>query len=210
MSDVSGPDLNQPLRNDLAQRIATRRTEFFWLGIAMVVIGVLAIFFPFIATLTVEVMIGWLLLLAGVVTIGSSFSIEGTGAFFGSLLLGLLYVGLGIYFLTHPGVGIVVLTIVLAALLMVEGAVQLAFSFEMRKQGGWFWMLLSGLVSIAAGILIAAGLPGTSLFALGLLVGVSFLSTGLSFIFISQAIPKPVEQTRATSARTTGQGSRRT
>jgi len=190
MTDASAPDRDQQLRQDLAQRIASRRTEFFWLGIAMAVIGILAIVFPFIATLSVEIMVGWLLLLVGIISIGGSFSVQGTGAFFGNLLLGLLYLGLGLYFLTHPGVGIIVLTMVLAALLMVEGAVQLAFSFEMRNRGGWFWMLLSGLVSIAAGLLIAAGLPGTSLFALGLLLGVSFLSTGISFIVLSQqAVP---------------------
>ncbi len=208
MSDATAHS-DEQLRHDLAERVASRRSEFLWLGIAMTVIGILAIIFPFIATLTVELMIGWLLLLAGIVTLGSSFSVHGTGPFFGTLLLSLLYLGLGIYFLTHPGVGIVVLTMVVAALLMVEGAVQLTFSFDMQSKGGWFWMLLSGLVSIAAGLLIAAGLPGTSLFALGLLVGVSFLSTGIAFIVLSRSIPKPLEQAGGTTARAAGQGSRR-
>lgn len=183
MTDASAPASNQ---HDLAHRVENRRTEFFWLGIAMCVIGILAILFPVITTLTVEIMIGWLLLLAGIVSLGSSFSVEGTGAFFGTLLLSLLNIGLGLYFVTHPAVGMVVLTMVLAALFLVEGAVQLTFSFEMRRRGGWFWMLLSGLVSIAAGLLIAAGLPGTSLFALGLLVGIAFLSTGIAFILAPQ------------------------
>lgn len=186
MSDATAPASNQDALRDLARRIESRRTEFFWLGVAMCVIGVLAILFPVISTLTFEFMVGWLLVLAGLVGLGSSFSVEGTGAFFGTLLLSLLYLGLGVYFLTHPAVGIVVLTIVLAALFLVEGAVQLTYSFEMRRRGGWFWMLLSGLVSIAVGLLIAAGLPGTSLFALGLLVGIAFLSTGIAFILASQ------------------------
>lgn len=177
---------DQDFRRDLARHIESKRTEFFWLGVAMCIIGILAIIFPFITTLTVEFMVGWLLVLAGLIGFGSSFTVEGTGPFFGRLLLSLLYFGLGLYFLTHPAAGIVVLTIVLAALFLIDGAVQLTYAFEMRQRGGWFWMLLSGLVSIIVGLLIAGGLPGTSLFALGILIGVSFLSTGIAFILAPQ------------------------
>lgn len=201
MSDATRPVSDRELQQDLAERLASRRSEIFWIGVAMVVVGVLAILFPFLATLTLEVMIGSLLVLAGLVGLVSSFSVQGTGPFFGTLLLSLLNLGVGIYCITHPAVGIVVLTIVLAVLFLVEGAVQLAFSFDMRNRSGWGWMLLSGLVSIAVGLFIAAGLPGTSLFALGLLVGISFLSTGLAFIIISQqSVPAEATRTASTQA----------
>jgi uncharacterized membrane protein HdeD (DUF308 family) len=47
---------------------------------------------------------------------------------------------------------------------------------------------MSAIVSVAVGLLIAAGLPGTSLFALGLLVGVNFLSTGIALIMLSNRL----------------------
>lgn len=190
MSDATTPSRNQPLTQELARRLAARKSEFFWIGVAMAVIGVLAIFFPVIATLAVEIMIGWLLLLVGIVTVFSAFRLEGTGAFFGTVLVGLLELGIGLYLLMNPAVGIVTLTILLAALFLVEGAVQLSFAFEMREQQSWLWMLLSGLVSIAVGLIIAAGLPGISLFALGLVVGINFLSTGIAFILLSQSLPE--------------------
>jgi len=190
MSDVSAPAPGQRLSGELARRIGERRREFFWIGIAISVIGVLALFFPVVATLTVELMIGWLLVLVGLVTLFSSFHVEGTGAFFGTLLLALLDIGVGLYLITHPGIGILTLTLLLAALFLVEGAVQLSFAFEMRDRQGWIWILLSGLVSIAVGLLIAGGMPGTSLFALGLVVGINFLSTGLAFIVLSQSLPE--------------------
>ena len=190
MSDGTAP-VSEQTRHDLSERLVTRRTEFFWLGLAMAIVGVLAIIFPFLATLAAAIMIGWLLVLAGLVSLGRSFSVQGTAAFFGTILLSLLYLGLGIYFLTHPAVSIIVLTMTLAALFMIDGAVQLSFAFDMRRHGGWVWLLISGLVSIGAGLLIAAGLPETSLFALGLLVGISFLATGLSFMMATQSAPAP-------------------
>lgn len=189
MSDATTPGRNQPLTQELARRIGERKTEFFWMGVIMAIIGVLAIIFPVIATLTVEILIGWALVLVGIVTLFSSFRVEGTGPFFGTLLLGLLELGVGLYLLTHPALGIVTLTLLLAALFLVEGAVQLSFAFEMRGEGSWIWMLLSALVSIAVGLIIAAGLPGISIFALGLVVGINFLSTGIAYILLSQSIP---------------------
>src|SRR5690606_388204 len=107
-----------------------------------------------------------------------------------TVLVGLLELGIGLYLLMNPAAGIVTLTILLAALFLVEGAVQLSFAFEMRAQQSWIWMLFSGLVSIAVGLIIAAGLPGISLFALGLVVGINFLSTGIAFILLSQSLPE--------------------
>ena len=190
MTDATTPTRVRPVNEELVRRIAERKTEFFWIGVAMAVIGALAIFFPAIATLTVEIMIGWLLLLFGLVTFFSSFRMEGTGPFFGTLLLSLLEMGLGVYLLTHPAVGIVTLTLLLAAIFLVEGAVQISFAFEMSREQSWIWMLLSGLVSIAVGLIIAGGLPGISLVALGLVVGINFLSTGIAFILLSQSIPE--------------------
>ena len=189
MSDATTPGRNRPLTQELARRIGERKKEFFWIGVAMAAIGVLAIVFPVIATLTVEILIGWVLVLVGLVTLFSSFRVEGTGPFFGTLLLALLELGVGLYLLTHPAIGIVTLTLLLAALFLVEGAVQLSFAFEMRAEQSWLWMLFSGLVSIAVGLIIAAGLPGVSLFALGLVVGINFLSTGVAFMLLSQAVP---------------------
>ena len=63
---------------------------------------------------------------------------------------------------------------------MVDGAVQLGLALDVRPKQGWIWVLISGLISLGAALLIAAGLPGTSLFALGILVGINFLGTGLA------------------------------
>ncbi len=200
MTDTSRPTISAQFPEDMVEKIASKRTRFFWAGVGLTIAGILALLFPVFTTLTVELMFGWVLVLAGLVTIFGAFQVEGTGSFFGELLLGLLKLGLGVYLLTHPGVGILALTMLLAAVFLVDGAVQLRFAFDMKRSGSWVWMLLSGVVSIAVGLLIASGLPETSLFVLGLLVGVNFLSTGIAFIMLSQTVRREVE-TRMAAAR---------
>jgi uncharacterized membrane protein HdeD (DUF308 family) len=179
------------LRQDLYERLSEKKVQVFWKGVAMTVIGVLALLFPVFTTLTVELMVGWLLLFAGAATIYGAFSVEGTGPFFGELLLGLLKLALGLYLVRHPGLGIVALTLMLATVFMIDGAVQLGFALDVRPREGWIWIFVSGLISIGAGLLIAAGLPGTSLFALGILVGMNFFSTGIASIMLSRLLPSP-------------------
>ncbi len=187
MSEATIPSVSS---HDLVEKIESSRTALMWIGVAMVLVGILALLFPVVTTVAATYMIGWVLIFAGLVTLLGAFSVQGTGPFFGELLLALLKLGLGVYLLRHPGVSIIFITLVLAAVFMVDGAVKLGFAIEMRQRGGWFWMVLSALVSIAAGLLIAAGLPETSLFVLGLLVGINFLGTGISLIMLSRS-PAP-------------------
>jgi uncharacterized membrane protein HdeD (DUF308 family) len=171
----SSPRLGQ----DLFERLAQRNDQLFWGGVAMAVVGVLALLFPVVATVAIAVMVGWILIFAGAATIYGAFTIEGTGPFFGELLIGLLKLALGVYLLRHPDVGMLALTLLLAAVFMIDGAAQVALSLELRPLDGWVWMLLAGLISIGAGLLIAAELFSTSLVAIGVLLGVSFLSAWL-------------------------------
>jgi uncharacterized membrane protein HdeD (DUF308 family) len=191
MSENYDLTLGSRLRDGLVERLAAKKTQIFWTGVAMTAVGVLALLFPAVTTFSVEQMVGWLLLFAGAVTLFGAFSAEGVGPFFGQLLLGLLKLALGVYLLTHPGFGMVALTLMLAAVFMVDGAVQLVLAYDLRPKEGWIWILISGLLSIGAGLLIAGGLPGTSLVVLGILVGINFLSTGIGAIMLSRSLPTP-------------------
>jgi uncharacterized membrane protein HdeD (DUF308 family) len=176
------------LRQAVAEKLKQRNDQLFWGGVAMAVVGLLALLFPVAATLAVVVMVGWLLILAGAVTIWDAFTVEGTGPFFGELLIGLLKLAFGVYLLRHPDVSMVALTLLLAAVFMIDGAIQVALAFELRPLDGWVWMLVAGLIAIAVGLLIASELPGISLVALGIYLGISFLSTGIARIMISRRL----------------------
>ena len=70
----------------------------------------------------------------------------------------------------NPVSGALALTILVAVIFMIEGAFEVGLAFDLRPEPGWGWTLFSAVISILAGVLIAAGLPGTSLFVLGLLL----------------------------------------
>jgi uncharacterized membrane protein HdeD (DUF308 family) len=168
--------------------LAKKNDRLYWGGVAMAIVGALALLFPFGATLAIAIMAGWLLILAGGVTIADAFTVEGTGPFFGQLLIGLLKLVLGIYLVRHPDVSMVLLTLLLAAVFVIDGAAQLALAFELRPLDGWGWLLLSAIVAIVVGILLAAELDTMSQITLGILLGVSFLTSGLARIVISHRL----------------------
>ena len=81
------------------ERLRTVSGKLFWLGVALVILGLAAIVFPIVSTLVAVFLVGWLLLISGLFTFYGAFSIHGTGPFFGALLLGLLSIAAGIFFL---------------------------------------------------------------------------------------------------------------
>ncbi len=106
--------------------------------------------------------------------------------FFGSLLIALLTLGCGAFLLRNPDVGLMAVTIALAVVFIIEGTFHMTMAFELRPTPGWGWALMSGLTSAALGVMIAMGLPDTSAFMLGIVVGVDFLSSGLSYVMLSR------------------------
>jgi uncharacterized membrane protein HdeD (DUF308 family) len=169
-------------------RVRASSRALFWLGLGMIVLGAAAIIFPMISTLVAAILTGWVLLISGGFTFAGSFSIHGTGPFFGALLLGLLSIAAGVFLLFNPLAGAVVLTLMVGILFMFQGAFEIFFAFETRPHAGWVGMLISGLASIIMAILIAAGWPAVSAIVLGILLGVNFLTTGLGYIFVSNSL----------------------
>ncbi len=172
------------------------RKWLFWGGIAHIVIGVLAVFFPIVFSLAANYVIGLVFVLAGGAALAGAFSLRGSGPFFGALLLALFTMGAGLVLLFNPAAGLIALTLVIAVIFLLEGASHLSLAFQMRPAEGWLWMLFSGGVSIAAGLIIAAGLPSASLVVLGLLVGVNFISTGIGMVMVAETIRKAGEKVR--------------
>ncbi len=185
------PDVT--LYADSATLAAIRRGRKTMLraGIGMAIVGALAILFPMFSTFAVQFMIGGVLLFAGITMLAGSFAIRGTGPFFGAMLLGLLTFGAGMFLLFSPAAGAVALTLLIAVLFMLHGAFEAALALAMRPAEGWGWMLFSALMALLAGVLVAAGLPGSSAVILGLLVGVNFLTSGMAFIMLAQRV-KPL------------------
>jgi uncharacterized membrane protein HdeD (DUF308 family) len=167
-------------------RLHAASQRLFWIGIGMSVLGFAAIVFPVVSTIAAVLLVGWVFVFAGALMTVGAFNIHGTGPFFGALLIGLLTLIAGLFLLFNPIAGALSLTILLGVLFLIQGAFELALAFEMRPRPNWIWMLLSGLASVFLAVVIALGLPGISVIALGILLGINFLSTGLGYIFASR------------------------
>ena len=167
-------------------RIRAASGRLFWYGLAMTVLGIAALVFPVVSSLVATLLVGWVLIVAGGITLFSSFSMHGTGPFFAVLLLGLLSFAAGVFLIANPLAGAVALTLMVGVLFMMQGAFEVVFAFEMRPHAGWVAMLLSGLVSVLMAVLIAAGWPEVSVIVLGVLLGVNFVSTGVGYLFVSR------------------------
>ncbi len=169
------------------RQIAEHWGWFLGLGIVFVLAGVASIAFPLVSTIAAKIALGWIFMVSGLIMLIHSFSITRWGALLLNLLIGALYVFVGAYLAFFPLTGIITLTLMLAALFMAEGVLQIVMGVRLKGHEGWVWLLLSGVVAIAAGLLIALNLPTSAGWAIGLLVGINFLSTGLSFVLLSLA-----------------------
>lgn len=182
---------DSPLEDALDGRFAKKLT---WLGIALIVLGLLAILFPLATTIAAKVFIGWLFLFAGAFQIWQAFSIREWGGFLWNLLIGVMYFLVGGWLAFDPFAGIIGLTVLLAFTFILQGIMEAAIANNLRPKDGWGWMMFSGLVGVLAGILIIAGLPSTATWAVGLMVGLNMMSSGFAFFALGSAAKKLTDQ----------------
>jgi uncharacterized membrane protein HdeD (DUF308 family) len=162
-------------------------------GVALIVFGMLAIGSPFVAAVAVNVVLAWLIVLAGVVHLILAFHAHGAGSLLWKLLVGLAYLAFGAYMIMHPVLGVASLTLVLASLFLVEGILDIALFFKMRSMQGSSWVLIDGVVTLLLGLLIYMQWPSSSVWAIGTLVGVSMIISGVTRVMLSLAVRKTTD-----------------
>jgi uncharacterized membrane protein HdeD (DUF308 family) len=153
-------------------------------GIVLFILGLLAIVIPNVATLAVEVFIGWVLLLSGVVGLISTFRMRSAPGFGWSLLSAVIDIAAGVILLAWPLSGVFSLTVILTAFLSVEGVASIMMSLTHRHgfSARWALLLVSGLIDLILAAMILLGLPGTAAWAIGLLVGINLVFGGSALI----------------------------
>jgi len=162
-------------------------TSTLAMGIMMIVLGAIAIALPFAATVTIKIFIGIMLLAGSVAQLISVFS-KGCSnrivTFISALLFGLV----GVLMLTNPWESLMAMTIVLSAFFIIEGIMKIIAAFRLRPGNSWGWMLFNGLITLALGGIIWAGLPYNAVWVVGLIFGINLLFTGLSAVMIALTI----------------------
>ena len=179
----TNPDIAQ-LQRAVAGALHRHWKLYLAEGVLLLVLGVIAVIVPPLATLAVTILFGWLFLVSGVMGLLTSFWMRAAPGFWWSLISAALAVLVGGMLLAQPVTGAISLTLLLIAFFAVEGVVSIMFALDHKRElsGQWGWMLASGLVDLVLSVILLAGLPGTSLWAVGLLVGINMVFGGMALI----------------------------
>jgi uncharacterized membrane protein HdeD (DUF308 family) len=182
MSTTPG-DVNQ-LQRAFSQSIREHWKLFLIEGIVLVILGLLAIVVPPLATIAVAIFIGWLFLISGIAGLITTFGARHAPGFWWSLLSAVLAIAAGLVLLAWPVSGAISLTLLLIVFFIIEGVLSIMYALDHKREltGQWGWMLVSGIIDLVLAAIIFAGLPGTAAWALGLLVGINMLFGGSAMI----------------------------
>ena len=159
----------------VAHAIKKDSTMLLILGVLTVILGVFAMMAPGMTGMTVAVMIGMLLIIAGIARTIFAFKAKSWGKGILVFLLGLLTLLVGAYMIFRPGVALASLTLFLAAYFIVDGIFEIIEAFDLKPIDGWGWMLFGGIVSILLGFMIWRQWPISGIWAIGILVGIKLI-----------------------------------
>jgi uncharacterized membrane protein HdeD (DUF308 family) len=187
--------MSTPAEVRLARRVLRHELEairgnwgwLFALGIVLVVVGTGAVAAPWVASLASAVAFGVLLLMGGTAQLVGAFWTRDWSGFFLSLLIGILYVVVGVLFLRDPGDALLAMTLLLACALMVGGLFRIIGSL-MFQFPHWGWVLIGGIINLVLGILIWQQWPVSALWVIGLFVGIDLIFTGWTWVMLALAI----------------------
>ena len=178
---------NSPV--DQARHAST--ASVLW-GVALIVFGMVAVGSPLVAALAVNVVVAWLIALAGGVHLLLAFRAHGAGSVIWKALVGIAYLCFGIYMIMHPLLGVASLTLLLASLFLVEGILNIVLFFKMRPVHGSTWVLVDGIITLLLGLMIYMQWPSSSAWAIGTLVGISMIFSGVARVMMSLSVRRAV------------------
>jgi uncharacterized membrane protein HdeD (DUF308 family) len=158
------------------------------LSVLMIIAGILAMASPLVAGIAVTRVVGWLLLFSGALHFVYAFRGGGVTSVIWEILLGVVYGLVGIYILANPAIGLASLTFAIALYLFTEAIIEFAVSYITRHESGSGWLLFDGLVTLLLAFLIVGAWPASTAWAIGTLVGVSMLFSGISRLMISSTV----------------------
>jgi uncharacterized membrane protein HdeD (DUF308 family) len=193
MSDIAGTHVRIEIDDDLTARIR-EETARHWkllltIGILCDIVGVYSIFVPIVASISVAILVGWALVVGGIIQLGHGLrrDLAWTWEVTWQLLASVLTIAAGVFILLAPLTGTLTLTVVLVAWFWAIGVIRLVAWWKMRYVRGSWMTALNGALSLVLGILIWADLPSSATWAIGLLVGIELLFAGSGLIMTAFA-----------------------
>jgi uncharacterized membrane protein HdeD (DUF308 family) len=161
------------------------------LSIALIVMGILAIFAPAIASAFFTSVMGWIALISGVVMVVQSFRSKPVKGFWLNLIIGIAYAIAGLYILTNVGKAMLALTFAFGILFIAEGIFTIIMGFTNRSGRSMSWLVvLNGIITLILGILVLNSWPLSALWLIGLYVGISLFLSGISILAAALSVKK--------------------
>lgn len=149
-------------------------------GILLVLAGLLALIFPVVSTLTITLVIGWVLIFSGIFQAISLIRGRDSPLFWLPLVSVVLFLLVGALILRNPAEGVLTITLLMIVFFMIEGVSKIILAFTMRPLPNWGWVLTSGLISVFLAVFLWARLPATALWLIGVLVGIELIAEGIA------------------------------
>lgn len=171
------------------------RTTVSWsvfLSILMILAGIVALAAPAAAGISVTVYVGWLLIFSGIAHLAFAWDTRASGGVVWEVILGILYIFVGAYLLSHITAAVAALTVFLGVYLFIEAILEFTLSYRLRPLPGWGWLAVDGIVTTLLAILIWKTWSTPS--AIGVLVGISMLFSGVSRLALSLAARRLAER----------------
>lgn len=165
---------------------------FVALGVALILLGTMAFLNTLVATVASVYTVGLLMLIGAAIQIAQAFSVKSWSSFFWWVLGGVIYALAGFAALINPLMASAFLTLFLAAALVASGVARIGVGFQSRPAHNWGWMVVSGLVTLLAGLIIALGWPVNSLWVLGMFLAIDLLFQGWATIALGLALKRGV------------------
>ncbi len=172
---------------DLTQLVRDNWWKFLVLGVLMVIGGMIVLIAPHASSIAVALVIGLVLIVVGVLQLIHATQVKEWGGFFSQALMGVVALIGGAAIYMKPVAGTEALTLLLSLVFIAQGIAQAVFSFRLRPHSSWGWILASGIIAIAAGLMILLDFPESTGWALGLVAGISIMFNGWSYIAIALA-----------------------
>jgi uncharacterized membrane protein HdeD (DUF308 family) len=165
--------------------MAPLRAKWGWivaLGVVYLLAGFIALGSVVMATVASVLVVGVMMIIAGVAEVFSAFQVKSWGKFLLWVLLGALYIIAGFVTFENPLLAAALLTLILGASLVASGIMRIILAFSMKQETPWIWILLSGVITLLLGLLILAHWPVSSLYILGLFLGIDLIMAGAGWI----------------------------
>lgn len=174
--------------HDAVDEIKSRSGWAIFMGVLTAALGLFLVLYPMLTATITTVLLAWTLIFVGIAQFIFALHSRKAGQFFWKLLSSIVYVGCGALLAAAPIAGVAALTGILGWLLLIQGVLQAITAFGLRPLEGWGWYLFDAVWAFLLGVLILAQWPFSSAWAIGTLVGVSVLMSGISRILIAGKI----------------------